>query len=50
MKCCPLSNVQVSKKLFSKEYTVILEMSHCFLLKLSFPVSLIMNSLTLYTL
>ena len=39
-----------SHKIHFQEHTVILEMSHCFLLKLSFPVSLIMNSLTLYTL
>ena len=39
-----------SHKIHFQEYTVILKMSHCFLLKLSFPVSLIMNPLTLYTL
>ena len=50
MKCCLLSNVQVSKNSFSRLYTVILKMSYCFLLKLSFPVFLIMNPLTLYTL
>ena len=43
MKCCLLSNVQVSKNSFSRLYTVILKMSYCFLLKLSFPVFLIMN-------
>ena len=49
MKCCLLSNVQVSKNSFSRLYTVILKMSYCFLLKLSFPVFLIMNPLTLYS-
>ena len=39
-----------SHKIHFQEYTVILKMSHCFLLKLSFPVFLIMNPLTLYTL
>ena len=50
MKCCLLSNVQVSKNSFSRLYTVILKTRYCFLLKLSFPVFLIMNPLTLYTL
>ena len=39
-----------SQKIYFQEYTVIHEMRYCFLLKLSFPVFLIMNPLTLYTL
>ena len=38
-----------SQKIHFQEFTVILEMSYCFLLKLSFPVFLIMNPLTLYS-